>query len=343
MSDWIDFKELRRHLRFAPVLEHYQVQLKPKGGHQHLGFCPLPNHGGQRRSPSFSANLEKGLFHCFGCGAKGNLLEFAGLMEGVDLEDGHALRQVALKLRDRFCPALAGREPKDTSRPKPPERETPPPVEQRVKVINPPLDFALKELDASHPYLFQRGFTRATVDHFGLGYCGRGLLAGRIAIPLHDQQARLIGYAGRLVDDSAVNEDNPRYRFPGPRERKGVPVEFRKTWFLYNGHRFKEPLGELIVVEGFTAVWWLHQHGFSNVGAPMGADFSERQAELLVKLTRPDARIWLLPDGDKAGERCAGEMLRAISPHRFCRWVRLHEGQQPTDLAAQQLKAHLTQ
>src|SRR5688500_18590417 len=72
-------------------------------GGQHHGFCPLPNHNGKRNSPSFSANLKRGIFQCFGCGAKGNLLEFAALMEKADIEDGQAFRGVAVKLKEKFC------------------------------------------------------------------------------------------------------------------------------------------------------------------------------------------------------------------------------------------------
>ena len=103
MSDWIDFKELRAKLDFEQVLRHYGVEVKRKGD-QHQGFCPLPNHNGKKKSPSFSANLKRGIFQCFGCGAKGNMLEFAALMTNVSLEDGAAFRGVALELQQRFCP-----------------------------------------------------------------------------------------------------------------------------------------------------------------------------------------------------------------------------------------------
>jgi len=79
-KNWIDFKALRARLDFAQVMEHYGVEVKRKGT-QHTDFCPLPNHNGKRNSPSFSANLKKGIFQCFGCGAKGNVLDFAALME----------------------------------------------------------------------------------------------------------------------------------------------------------------------------------------------------------------------------------------------------------------------
>src|SRR6185369_17417102 len=98
MRVWINFKELRQKLLFEEVLRHYKVEVKRKGD-QHQGFCPLPNHGGAGNSPSFSANLERGIFHCFGCGAKGNVLEFAALMSGADPRDGNALRKVAVELQ----------------------------------------------------------------------------------------------------------------------------------------------------------------------------------------------------------------------------------------------------
>ena len=63
-TNWIDFKALRAKLDFEAVLKHYGVEVKRKGN-QHQGFCPLPNHNGKKNSPSFSAQLEKGIFQCF--------------------------------------------------------------------------------------------------------------------------------------------------------------------------------------------------------------------------------------------------------------------------------------
>jgi DNA primase len=71
----------------------------------------------------------------------------------------------------------------------------------------------------------------------------------------------------------------------------------------------------------------------------MGADCSERQAELIVSLVKPGGRIWIVPDGDKAGERQGQTLLACISPHRFVRWVKMAEGKQPTDLSEEQFKA----
>lgn len=337
-TNWIDFKALRAKLDFEQILRHYKVEVKRKGK-QHHGYCPLPNHNGQRNSPSFSADLERGIFQCFGCGAKGNVLEFAALMASVDPKDGQALRKFAAKLQAQFCPELGSDAPNAPAppavKPKPTAKSEP----DLPVVINEPLDFELRGLDAAHPYLLSRGFTRETIARFGLGYCSRGMLKGRVAIPLHDATGKLIGYAGRVVDDATINEDNPRYRFPGERKRDGQAFEFRKTLFLYNGHRIPAPVDDLIIVEGFTSVWWLDQNGLSNVVATMGADCSEQQTELIVALVKPGGHVWIAPDGDAAGERHAQTLLARISPHRFVRWVRMDSGKQPTDLRREQLKS----
>jgi DNA primase len=333
MKAWIDFKELRARLSFEKVLERYGVEVKRKGN-QHHGYCPLPNHNGKRNSPSFSANLECGIFQCFGCGAKGNLLDFAALMEKADPKDGETLRKIALELQKQFF----GVEPvaevlKKKLEPKP---KTDAPV-----VINAPLDFELKGLDIAHPYLTGRGFKLETVVHFGLGFCSRGMLKDRIAIPLHNAEGKLVGYAGRVIDDGAITEDNPRYRFPGARERDGKIFEFRKTLFLYNGFRFKNPLDDLIVVESFTSVWWLTQNQIRHVVATMGADCSDEQAALISKLVKPEGRVWMISDGDPAGERLALSVLAKISPRRFVRWVKCDDGKQPTNLTGEKLNSCL--
>jgi DNA primase len=337
-TNWIDFKELRAKLDFEQVLRHYGVEVKRKGN-QHHGYCPLPNHNGKKNSPSFSAQLEKGIFQCFGCGAKGNILDFAAMMEKTDPKDGAALHKVAAELQKRFCPELTDAPQAKAAEKKQPEAK---PKDERPVVVNAPLDFELKGLNYEHPYLLNRGFSKDTIEHFGPGFCSRGMLKDRIAIPLHDHEGKLVGYAGRVVDDNTISEDNPRYRLPGKREHNGKIFEFRKTLFLYNGFRFKAPVDDLIVVEGFTSVWWLKQNGLPNVVSVMGADCGERQAELIVSLVKPAGRVWFVPDGNEAGERCAQSLLLKVSPYRFVRWVKLGEDKQPTDLSAEQLKTSFT-
>lgn len=162
-----------------------------------------------------------------------------------------------------------------------------------------------------------------------------------MAIPLHGADGKLLGYAGRVVDDSTITDENPRYRFPGKREKAGTVFEFRKTLFLYNGFCIKAPVANLAVVESFTGVWWLNQNGLPLVVGTMG-DCSEQQAELIVSLVKPDGHVWIAPDGDKAGERHAQTLLSLIAPHRFVRWVKMADDKQPTDLSREELKARFT-
>lgn len=339
MATWIDFKELRAKLNFEEVLTHFGVEIKRKGA-QHVGFCPLPKHQGNRKSPSFSANLERGIFHCFGCQAKGNVLDFAVLMGGGSTDDGAAVRKAATELQAKFCGGAAKPAPGKKTEGK--TVETVPAQLEMKAVVNAPLDFELKGLDGEHPYLLGRGFVKETIAHFGLGYCARGSLAGRVAIPLYDSDEKLLGYAGRVVDDATITEENPRYRLPAKRERDGKVLEFRKTLFLYNGFRFKTPCDSLVVVEGFPSVWWLTQNGFRKVVATIGAECSDEQAELIVNLVRPDGQVWIMPDGDKAGDKFAQSLLWKLSPSRFVKWARLEGGHQPTDLSAQQMVSCLT-
>ncbi|MFH0342580.1 MAG: CHC2 zinc finger domain-containing protein [Chromatiales bacterium] len=83
------------------MLTHHNVTLRAKGDQWH-GFCPLPTHDGTRRSPSFSANIAKGIWHCFGCGAKGNALGFIARMEGYNLDDKAEFRKAALFTQKAF-------------------------------------------------------------------------------------------------------------------------------------------------------------------------------------------------------------------------------------------------
>jgi DNA primase len=285
--------------------------------------------------------LERGIFQCFGCGAKGNVLDFAVLMENADPKDGSALRKVAGELQKQFCPELedvSNEEKKPAEKKQVQAKPKKEPAKDLPVIVNAPLDFELKGLNREHPYLLNRGFTEETIDHFDLGFCSRGLLKDRVAIPLHDHDGKLVAYAGRVVDDETITEDNPRYRFPGKRERDGKLFEFRKTLFLYNGFRIKAPVDDLIVVEGFTSVCWLHQNGFPQVVAVLGSDCSSKQGELIVSLVEQGGCVWILGDGDDAGDRHALNVMREVARHRFVRWVRMADGTQPTNLFKEELK-----
>lgn len=322
MSHWVNFKDLRARLRFVDVLSHYQIKLSVKEN-QHQGVCPLPAHKGSKDSRSFSVNLEKNIFHCFGCKAKGNVLEFAVYMDGGNPETAEDLRKVALQLQAWFFEAPLAK------------AKTTKPIEPLSPIVNGLLDFALQGLDTSHPAFKERKLSPKTIAYFGLGFCSRGLMKQRIAVPLHSEE-KLVGYAGVVPHDEDASEVVHRILFPESRERQGKRLEFDSTLFLYNQNRLPKKIDDLIVVRDFPSVWWLHQSGYPNTVAIMNEAMSEHQHSLMKKIVTESGRIWILMDGEEGGQ-CASELILRLSVSRLVRWARLPDHTSPTDCTHHEL------
>jgi len=257
-------------------------------------------------------------------------------MEGANPDDGRAVRKVALKLRRELVRDIMPVNSKRFDKKAAPVdvRGTKLPV-----LVNAPLDFELKELETDHLWLLETGLSATTIAHFGIGYCSRGMLKGRIAIPLHDKSGQLVGYAGQSVDAVASDEPSPEFLFPATRERNGTVYEFQKSALLYNSHRIEEPQDDLIVVSWFPSVWWLHEHGYAQVVAVMGSGCSDEQIKQIVSLLKPSGRLWLMPDGGKDGDSLAHTMLAEVAPYHFTRWLKIGEDRCPTDLSAEEIKS----
>lgn len=353
MRYWIDFKKLRGELSFEKIFEQYSVKLHTKG-EQATGPCPLPNHTGDRKTDSFSANIPKGIFQCFSCHAKGNVLDFAVLMEGRNPKVGTDLRQTGIELAKRYGLQNVGSEQKSRQTgsdgvsyvrnknghaPANTAKAVSAPPPQKEPLINTALPFTLRDLDPKHPYLTDRGLTPETIRQFGLGFCSRGRLNGRIAIPIHDWDGHLIAYAGRLVDEGKVNSENPKYLFPGSRVHNGNTYEFRKSLIVYNAHRVKPRPSNLIIVEGFASVWWLTQNGFPNCVALMGSSLSDEQTNIIGGIVGDRGHVTVLTDGDAPGMRCHDEIRAKLS-----RGIKIHRptlniGAQPTDFTKDELES----
>ena len=198
-SQWVDFATVKEAVSMEMVLAHYDVRLRKINQSSLRGKCPLPTHTGSSSGDSFGVHIGKNAWACQSdsCvkardGKKGgNILEFTALMEGCSIRDA------ALKLRDWFAVATAA----------PPENK---PVERAERELvserkegsdvgeNRPLQFTLKDIDSGHPYLASRGISKETATEFGAGYFpGRGSMAGRVVIPIHNRDGKLIAYAGR--------------------------------------------------------------------------------------------------------------------------------------------------
>jgi DNA primase len=307
MREWVSFAEIKRRIPLQQVLRGYGVNwLRRSGVDQYRGRCPI--HRGQGKE-AFHANLKRGVFHCFACGAGGNVLDFVAAMEGS------SIREAALRLQGYGNNSSTSAAPAATGWL---ERE----LVTKKRSINPPLSFAL-ELEPRHPYLAQRGIEGATADHFGVGYCrGTGLMSGRIAIPIHDHAGRLVAYCGRALDAA-----EPRYRFP---------AGFRKSQVLFHYDRARAADGDqVIVVEGFFGCMRIYQAGFPCVVALMGARLSPAQKALL---TERFSKLVLLLDGDHAGRTATAQIATDLA--RVCSVTRLllPSGIQPDQMSREQIR-----
>jgi len=329
---WVNFRELREKLDFREVLTHYGVKINAKNHVQHHGPCPLPAHEGPRRSSSFSANFDKRIWRCFGCNRQGNLIDWVCHMENLDPSNPGDVRKAALILANRY--SITSDRPTPKAKPK----ENRPETAASRAIVNAPLDFTLKGLDPEHPYLNAKGFANETIGQFELGYASRGLMQGRIAIPLRNLEGQLIGYAGKIVDESLITEENPEYRFPSERIHDGKRYCFSKSLFLYNAHAVSTPANDLILVTNFPSVWWLWQHGYRHSAGLMGSSCSREQSAIIVGLVPRRGRVWVFTDGTKVGRYCAEETLRLLTPYRFCRWIELQDERKPTDCDGDELR-----
>jgi DNA primase len=285
-----------------------------RSGNSLSGPCPL--HDGQSRT-QFRVSLEKNCWNCFGaCKGGGNVLEFVARKEGC------TLREAALALCDWFQlptqekPARPARDAGE-----PPTSEAPPKAEHPPKASktkspaseddgpNKPLGFALQNLDADHPYLAERGLNEKTIAEFGLGYCHKGSMTGRIVVPIHNAEGQLVAYAGRWPG-TPPDGDTPKYK---------LPPGFRKAQEVFNLHRaMREPQDTpLFVVEGFFDCIWLWQHGIRRVVALMGSSLSSSQERLIAAAVSPLSRIVLMLDEDPAGQAARAEIAARLSKHGF--------------------------
>jgi DNA primase len=332
-SKFVDFKAVKVAVTMEQVLQHYGLfdQFKRSANGESLsGPCPI--HKGTNAT-QFRVSLTKNCWNCFSGCEGGNVLDFVAKLENVTL---HA---AAVKLSEWFD--LSAQQPPSNRKAEHPVREAQaPPADKPAKRSNPPpaddstpnkpLGFQLENLDLNHPYLTERGLTKESIVDFGLGYCSKGMMTGRIVIPIHNVEGKVVAYAGRWPGEPTG--DAPKYK---------LPTGFRKSLELFNLDRaIKAPTDQpLVIVEGFFDCIKLWQHGVRRVVALMGSSLSPAQEELIRKHTTPHSRVILMFDEDDAG-RAAREMIVPKLAERL--FVKTHifgeENQQPENLSADEVQ-----
>jgi len=319
---FVGFETLKRSVSMAQVLERYQLLTTfHRSGDNLSGPCPL--HGGHNRT-QFRVSLSRNCFICFGdCHGGGSIIDFVSRKEGVGIRDA------ALLLQDWFRVTDDGngqgvRRMAASSQPVSPDHNG----------YNPPLRFALRNLDESHPYLKERGLMEETIRTFGLGYCRAGTLSGWIAIPIHNREGQLVAFAARWP--GTPPEGIPKYK---------LPRGFRKSLELFNLHRAAaaDPRLPLVVVEGFFGCIRLWQAGHRRVVSIMGSMLSDQQEELIVQAAGSSAKVILMFDEDEAGREGRAKAEQRLATKVNVRSVVFAApGMQPDQLTPEQLR-HLLQ
>ncbi len=341
---FIDFGAVKSAVSFQQVLDHYGFTAKMRGtrnGDGLEGSCPFHPDVGK---DTFKVTLSKNCWFChhITCKCGGNHLDFVSRMENCDAHEA------ALKIDQWFNLGLAGKSETSGSRnegstPKPiapkkaaetnqkpvHENETSDDLADSDAEENQPLSFTLENLKSDHEYLAERGLTQDTVREFGLGFCARGTMSGRIVIPIHNAHGALIGYAGRWPGQPP--EGRPKYKLPNG---------FRKSAEVFNLHR-AESEGQglpLVVVEGFFDVIKLWQLGFRRVVSIMGSALSAKQEAILAQASCSHSGIILMFDEDDAGRAGREKALLRLANRMFVRVISLPTaGLQPEHLGEDDL------
>jgi DNA primase len=282
-------------------------------------------------------SLSKNVWNCFSeCKHGGNALDFIAKMENVSIHaaahkaiEWFHLDPEAMSADSEQETAEPSTEPKSGDAPRPRPATTPAPTPE-ASVPNKPLKFRLDKLAHDHPSLAARGLTLETIMDFGVGFCGKGMMADRIAIPIHNPEGEVVAYAGRWPGEPP--EGTPKYK---------LPQGFRKSLELFNIDRaVKEPADSpLVIVEGFFDCMKLHQHGCRKVVALMGSTMSAAQEELIRKHTDSRSQVIVVLDEDEAGQGGRDDIAVRLAKFVF---VKVHTfekpGAQPDNLTAEEVQ-----
>lgn len=336
--------ELRDRLTLSEIVGQ-KVKLIKKG-REFSGLCPFHH----EKTPSFTLNDDKGFYHCFGCGAHGDVISF--LMEHDKMPFPEAVEYLANK---------AGLPMPKPSRQEVVKAQT---HQKLSDITEAACLFFQKQLfcengEVARTYLKGRGITGQVAKKFRLGYApsGSALTAhlkklgfdmrdcralglvvfnerqnrwhdyfyDRVMFPILNKKGQVIGFGGRLM-----KKGEPKYLNSPETEL------FHKGEQLYALSQAIETIrktNSAILVEGYMDVIALHSAGFTNAVAPLGTALTEQQIKLLWSCC--DEPIVCF-DGDTAGRKAAvralGRVLPILVPGKSLQFVLLPEGFDPDDM-----------
>jgi len=331
-----------------------RVKLKKQGKNYHA-CCPFHN----EKTPSFTVNGEKQFYHCFGCGAHGNALDF--LMNYDKLDFVESVEELAT-MHNLEIPYEAGNGPSQIERH---QRQT---LYQLMTGLNEYYQQSLKlqQAEKARQYLSARGLSAEVIARFAIGYAPAGWdnvlkrfggdtenrqsltdagmlvtndqgrcydrFRERVMFPIRDKRGRVIGFGGRVLGDA-----QPKYLNSPETEifHKG-----RQLYGLYEAQQSQPEPARLLVVEGYMDVVALAQYGISYAVASLGTATTADHIQLLFRATD---NVICCYDGDRAGRDAAWRALETALPFmtdgRQLRFMFLPDGEDPDTLVRKEGKA----
>jgi DNA primase len=298
-----------------------------RAGRNLKGLCPFHS----EKTPSFVVYPKDGSYHCFGCGASGDIFGFLMKTEGLDFRGSleKLARKAGVELKPRNEQAVA----EDRAR-------------ERLKEACAAAASFYQNLLLNHPggaaaraYAQKRGLTSATIETFQIGYAPdsfdmlgtyllqrgytsqelveAGLVAerdsgghydrfrNRLLFPIRDAKGAVVGFGARALGDGQT----PKY-LNSPQS-----AIFDKSSILY-GFDLARPhiqrSGQVVIVEGYMDVVVAHQAGQGNVVGTIGTALTDRHAELLKRIAK---RVILSLDPDMAGDLAALKGSEVLQEH----------------------------
>ena len=310
--------EVIRRTDLQQLIRSY-VQLR-RSGSNYLGLCPF--HSEKTASFTVFTGEHEG-FYCFGCGAGGDAITFVKKMENLEYPEAVAFlaARVGINVEDTASGAEHG------------------PSRERIRALNLSAArfFHSCLLDESAgkkgmEYLRARKISLSTIKHFYLGYapesftavgnalraqgftdeelvagfiCGRGskgpfdYFRGRVIFPIVDTSRNIVGFGGRVLDDS-----QPKYL-----NTSDTPA-FRKRSTLFAMNYAKDSCADgLILCEGYMDVISLHQAGFTNAVATLGTSITDDHARIISRYAK---KVFLSYDSDSAGQNATSKASAAL-------------------------------
>lgn len=303
------------------IAQKYLLKVKKSGPENIMAKCPFHagKHGHEEQNPSFTMSLTQGLYYCFSCHERGNLITF---LRNIGVP------RIAIERQYKYVIEEVQR--------RSPQRAQP---LQKLALGNQPLpESLLGVLDKCPTDLINEGYDEELLQRLDVGFDD---LHMRITYPLRDLQGTLIGISGR-----AVNDQRPRYKVYDTEYRDWeLPIHKTfKSHVLWNGHLvypqafFANQL-PLVVVEGFKACMSVIQAGYPNVVAILGSMLSKQQQWQIERLA---SEVFLFLDNNKAGFHgtvWAGMDLGV--PTRLVSYP--DDREQPSDLTKEEIQLALTE